>query len=85
VTFLLVVAKEKKALPGLKANKSKEQMNKSISVTNQQPFISIFDQILSLKKLDPTADTTALEKEIDRLVYDLYGLTEEVVAIIENG
>lgn len=36
------------------------------------------------KKSDPDADTTKLEKEIDRLVYELYGLTEEEIAIVEN-
>jgi hypothetical protein len=30
-------------------------------------------------------DTTALEREIDRLVYELYGLTEEEIAIVEGG
>jgi len=29
-------------------------------------------------------DTSNLEKEIDQLVYELYGLTEEEIAIIEN-
>lgn len=33
---------------------------------------------------DPTADTAALESEIDRLVYTLYGLTEEEIALIEG-
>jgi hypothetical protein len=42
------------------------------------------NQILSLKKSNPIADTSALEKEIDRLIYELYGLTEEEVRIIEN-
>jgi hypothetical protein len=30
------------------------------------------------------ADTSALEREIDRIVYDLYGLTEEEIAIVEG-
>jgi len=36
------------------------------------------------KKQDPTADTSALEAEIDGLVYDLYGLTEEEVGVVEG-
>lgn len=40
----------------------------------------LFDQ----KKSDPTADTSSLESEIDRLVYALYGLTDEEIAIIEQ-
>ena len=30
------------------------------------------------------ADTTSLEAEIDRMVYDLYGLTEEERKIVEG-
>jgi selenocysteine lyase/cysteine desulfurase len=30
------------------------------------------------------ADTTKLEQEIDHLVYDLYGLTEEEIKIVEG-
>jgi hypothetical protein len=42
------------------------------------------NQILELKKADPSADTSALEAEIDQLVYALYGLTEEEIAIVEG-
>ncbi|MFZ1560220.1 MAG: hypothetical protein WAT37_09850, partial [Saprospiraceae bacterium] len=30
-------------------------------------------------------DITALESQIDHLVYELYGLTEDEIKIIENG
>lgn len=50
----------------------------------QQPIISLVDRILSAKKANPQADTTAEEHEIDRLVYALYGLTEEEIAIVEG-
>lgn len=43
------------------------------------------DQILSLKKDNPEADTTALEREIDFMVYELYGLSEEEIEIVENS
>lgn len=42
------------------------------------------DQILTAKATDLTADTSALEAEIDRLVYGLYGLTDEEIAIVEG-
>ena len=42
------------------------------------------DSILTAKKANPLADTTAEEREIDRLVYDLYGLTEDEMAIVEG-
>ena len=47
-------------------------------------LIDKVDQIIALKKSDPSADTSALEAEIDRLVYELYGLTEEEIQIVEE-
>ncbi|MTJ23507.1 type II restriction endonuclease [Dolichospermum sp. UHCC 0352] len=43
---------------------------------------TIVNQILAAKKSDPKADTTALETEIDQLVYQLYELTAEEIKII---
>jgi hypothetical protein len=42
-------------------------------------------KIDSLKKENPEADTTAKEAEIDWLVYELYGLIEEEIAIVEGA
>jgi len=42
------------------------------------------NKILAAKKQNPQADTGEWEKEIDRLVYRLYELTEEEVRIIEE-
>ena len=39
-------------------------------------------KILAAKKADPAADTSALEAEIDQLVYKLYGLTDEEIAVV---
>ena len=33
------------------------------------------------KRATPAADTRAFEAEIDQLVYDLYGLTEEEIGV----
>ena len=44
----------------------------------------IVDIILMTKKDNPSADTSALESEIDTLVYQLYGLTEEEIKIVEG-
>jgi adenine-specific DNA-methyltransferase len=41
-------------------------------------------QIIALNDADSQADTTALEAEIDGLVYELYGLTEEEVRVVEG-
>lgn len=51
---------------------------------DQKPFIDLVDKILELKKANPTADTTALETQIDQMVYALYNLTEEEIKLIEK-
>ncbi len=51
--------------------------------TNQKPFILLVDQILTLKKQNPKADTQHLEDQIDIMVYKLYNLTYEEVKIID--
>jgi hypothetical protein len=53
--------------------------------TDQQPFITLVDQILTAKKANPKADTSALEKQIDEMVYKLYELTDEEIKIIEGN
>ncbi len=40
-------------------------------------------EVVNKKKANSTADTTALEAQIDQLVYQLYGLTEEEIGIVE--
>ena len=56
-----------------------------IATEEQQPFVKLVDRILKSKNANPDADTTALELEIDRLVYDLYGLTDEEITTIERS
>ena len=41
-------------------------------------------KIIDAKRANMSADTSALESTIDRLVYQLYGLTEEEIAIVEG-
>lgn len=55
-----------------------------LSEADQQPFISLVDQILERKSQNPAADVTALEREIDRKVYQLYGLTDDEIRIVEG-
>ena len=58
---------------------------KEVIPKNQIPLINAVNQILSLKKENPKADTTSLEKEIDQIVYKLYNLTQEEIEIIETS
>ena len=53
-------------------------------VTHEQqtPIIDLVDQILTAKHADPDADVSALEAEIDQLVYELYELTPEEIGMV---
>ncbi|PLB85740.1 hypothetical protein C0T31_09090 [Dysgonamonadaceae bacterium] len=57
--------------------------------SSNQPIVSqiesLVDQILDAKKDNPHSDTSEWEKEIDQLVYKLYELTDEEIAIVEGN
>ena len=43
------------------------------------------ERILSAKQRDAGADVSAMEREIDELVYALYGLTNDEIKIVEEA
>ena len=45
---------------------------------------ALISQIIQCKEKDSSNDTTTLEKEIDRMIYELYDLTEEEIKIVEE-
>ncbi|RPH99932.1 MAG: hypothetical protein EHM71_17990 [Zetaproteobacteria bacterium] len=47
-------------------------------------LVGLGERILTAKRPSPSADTTALEREIDQQVYALYGLTPEGIKIVEE-
>ncbi len=54
----------------------------NISPTAQQPFIALVDSIIAKKKAGE--DTQQLETEIDKMVYQLYELSDEEIAVVEG-
>ena len=70
--------------PKIKIGEFKELPIPVLVRNDQNVFIQKVENILNIKAADPTADTSALEAEIDRLVYALYGLTDEEIAIVEG-
>lgn len=54
-----------------------------VSSTQQKPVERLVERILLAKERDAKADVSALEREIDELVYALYGLTEEEIAFVQ--
>ena len=68
--------------------KSKNKIIQEFPIPNLEkanlPMSTLVDHILAAKKKNPQADTSAMESEIDKLVYELYGLTEEEIRIVEG-
>lgn len=54
-----------------------------IDFTLQQPIINLVDAILIKKKQNIQADTAVEESKIDKEVYQLYGLSDDEIKIIE--
>jgi len=57
---------------------------KTGSPEQQKSIIKLVERVLAAKRANPAADTSKLEGEIDQLVYQLYGLTEDEVRIVEG-
>jgi len=50
----------------------------------QQSIVQLVGKILDAKARDPRADTSALEGEIDELIYKLYDLTDDEIDIVRG-
>jgi len=64
---------------------------KLISKSEQEPFINLVDKILVITKdadylqnFEKQAQVKKYERQIDQMVYELYGLTEEEIKIVEG-
>ena len=52
---------------------------------NREQITKLVDRILAAKQREAEADVSALEREIDELVYALYGLTPEEIKLVEGA
>lgn len=52
--------------------------------SEQEKIEKLVTQIISVKKHNHTIDTSNLEQQVDKLVYQLYGITEEERGVIEG-
>ena len=64
---------------------------KKVSPADQQPFISLVDKILSITKDDDYLENSTkqikvkeYERQVDQMVYKLYGLTDDEIKIVEG-
>lgn len=80
-----IYPEQKDVFPRLKKEQLVEIPIPVISIEQQKQIADIVDQILFEKKANPNADTSILEYEIDKLVYQLYNLTPEEIAVIEKN
>lgn len=54
-------------------------------ILRAETLIETVNGLITQKEENENLDTTALEAEIDQLVYELYGLSEEEIAIVEGS
>jgi hypothetical protein len=71
--------------PQIKVSQLKDIPIQQVSKEKQNELSKIVLTIIDKKKLNSLADITDYENKIDRLVYQLYGLTEEEIEIVERG
>jgi len=57
----------------------------AVGELEQRELVRLVDQILAAKDANPDEDVSDLEAQIDRQVYDLYGLTEAEVRAVEGA
>ena len=57
----------------------------NIETTQKTSMGKLVDEILAAKHAEPDADVSVLEKEIDQIVYSLYDLTCDEIAIVEEN
>jgi hypothetical protein len=57
----------------------------NIDAKTQAELIELAEKAIREKKNNQQADISAIENQIDQLVYQLYNLTDEEIAIIENS
>jgi hypothetical protein len=68
----------------------KPQRIRFLPIALPQPFQKdaveqLVDQIICTKKSNPEADTSKLEHKIDLLVYELYGLSDNEISLVEDS
>ena len=81
--FRKYFGEENELFPKVKINELKDLPIKR-QIDFQFQISEVVLQIMHLKKTDSRSDTSALESDIDRLVYEIYGLNEEEIRIIEK-
>lgn len=56
-----------------------------VSASDEKKIVSVVNEILEIKEKTPEADITEKEAALNKMVYNLYGLTDDDVKIIESA
>ncbi len=80
------ISQEKgRSQPQVKVNTVKELPAVLPNEDEQNTILLIIEKILQAKATNPAADTSALEAEIDQLIYQLYRLTDQEIATVQGS
>ncbi len=79
-----IYPEQKDIFPRLKKEQLVEIPIPILDKEHQQKIEEIVDSIIEIKNSDSFADTSLLDNEIDNMVYELYGLTEEEIRVVEG-
>ena len=71
--------------PKIRIKQAKQLPIPVASLAEQQLIITLVEQIRTYKKLTPNKSIEKLEREIDKIVYQLYELTDAEIKIIEQS
>ena len=76
---------ETELFPKIRIKQAKQLPIPVASLTEQQLIVALIEQIRTSKKMTPNKSTEKLEREIDKIVYCLYKLTDAEIKIIEQS
>lgn len=83
--FRKYFSEEDDLFPKIKVNELKKLPFKITPPKQQKTFSKIVKQIMVEKNSNSREKAQQLESKIDQLVYELYGLTEEEIRVVEGG
>ena len=83
--FRKFYSEEDDLFPKIKVNELKRLPFKIPDSNIELKIIKIVKEIISQKEMYSTFNSRDLESQIDQLVYELYGLTEEEIRIVEGN
>ena len=76
---------ETELFPKIRIKQAKQLPIPVASLTEQQLIVALIEQIRTSKKMAPNNSIENIAREIDKIVYQLYGLTDAEIKIIEQS